>query len=190
MKTRSIILITLLLLCGIFSLQAQGLKAPSKGKAAIYFVRPTSFGAMIGFKYFHQDKFFAKVAGKNYLRYEVDPGKHLLWASSENKEFMTAEVEAGKTYMVLVDVIMGFGSARVGFRPLDINTQKEEFDKCMKVVKKKKPVVTSDEKIKEENEELKEFIAEKLNDYETIWKKEKNFKHLAPGMAIPSEFIK
>ena len=190
MKTRTLTLIALLVFAALSSAQAQGLKPPSKGKAAIYFVRPTSFGAMIGFKYFHQDKFFAKVAGRNYLRYELPPGKHLLWASSENKEFMTAEVESGKVYMVLVDVIMGFGSARVGFRPLDIKTQKEEFDKCMKVVNKKKPVITPDDKIKEENEDLKEFIAEKLNDYETIWKKEKNFKHLSPSMALPGNVIK
>jgi len=115
MKTKLTFIVLIDLVWSVTNSHAQGLKPTSDGKAMIYFVRPTAFGAAIGFKYFHQDKFVAKVAGKNYFVYELDPGKHLLWASSENKEFMTAELEAGGTYMIMVDVIMGFGSARGRF---------------------------------------------------------------------------
>ena len=92
--------------------------------------------------------------------------------------------------MVLVDVIMGFGSARVGFRALDYNKNRKEFDKCVKVVNKKKPVVTSEAKIKDQNEKLKEFIADKLAMYENEWKDSKNFKHMSPDMALPAEAMK
>jgi len=78
----------------------------------------------------------------------------------------------------------------VGFCALDYNKNRTEFDKCVKVVNKKKPVVTSEAKIKSENEKLKKFIAEKLAMYENEWKDSKNFKHMSPDMALPSEAIK
>ena len=166
----------------------QGFQPPAEGKAVVYFTRVTAFGALVGFEYFHQDKYFAIAKGKNYVRYECDPGKHLFWVSTENKEFLTADLASGGTYVVIVNVAMGFGKARVSLSP--INATDENFKRAKELVMKKPPVVTSQEKIDAMNIKLKDFIAEKLDMYETTWKKEKDFKNITADMAIPAESLK
>ena len=161
---------------------AQGFTPPSEGKAVVYFTRVSSMGFAVSFEYFHNDKYIGIFKGKNYLRYECDPGTQLFWASSENKEFVTAELNEGGTYIVIVDIAMGFGKARVGLTPI---TEKDEvFARAKELIKSKAPEVTSQQKIEEMNVKLKKFIEEKLQMYESTWKKEKDFKHISADMAI------
>lgn len=186
---------TLALFCTLFLLsfqtKAQGFPAPAEGKAAIYFARVSSFGYANSFQYFHNDEFVGQFKGKNYMRMEVDPGEHLFWASSENKEFLTADLEAGKTYIVIVDIIMGIGKARVGFSVLD-DSNTDVRDRAIKLINSKAPMVTTEKTMAKVNAKLekKNFIPEKLEMYEKVWKQEKNFKHLSKDMAIPEALLK
>jgi hypothetical protein len=164
---------------------AQGLTAPAEGKAVIYFARVSSYGALIPFDFFDGNRFIGDFAGKKYLRYECDPGEHLFWASSENKAFMTAQVEAGNAYVVVVDVVMGIGIARVGLSP--ISSTDKVFPRAKELIGKKAPVTMSEDKIRSENERLAGFIQEKLSQYESKWKNELTIKHLSPEMAIDSD---
>lgn len=164
------------------TLYAQGFQPPAEGKAVVYFTRVSSFGFAISFEYFHEDQYIGIFKGKNYLRYECDPGTHLFWASSENKEFITAELEAGGSYIVIVDIIMGIGKARVGFDP--ITEDSEVFARAKELITSKPPVETPQAKIDQMNVKLRKFITEKLQTYETVWKHEKNFKHLSADMAL------
>mgnify|MGYP000208879411 CR=1 FL=1 len=191
MKTmKSLALFSILLLVALQT-KAQGFPPPAEGKAAIYFARVSMFGGAISFQYFHNDEFVGQFKGKNYMRMEVDPGEQLFWASSENKEFLTADLEAGKTYIVVVDIIMGIGKARVGFSVLD-NSNTDVRDRAIKLINSKAPIVTKESTMKKVNAKLekKNFIPEKLEMYEKVWKKEKNFKHLSKDMAIPAELLK
>lgn len=187
MKIKFIIIAIISLAFSTTNGNAQGFTPPSEGKAVVYFTRVTAMGAMVSFEFFHQDKYIGLFKGKNYMRYECEPGEQLFWASSENKEFITADLEAGKTYVVLVDVVMGAMKARVGLRSIDSNH--ETFARAKKLIDKKKPVVTSQEVIDKKTKKLNKrgFIAEKLKMYETEWKDSKNFKHISPEMAIPEE---
>ena len=117
-----IIITLLLLLTGVYTVNAQGFQPPADGKAVIYFTRVTKYGKPTSFEFFHQDKYIGAFKGDQYMRYELDEGEHLLWASTENKEFITVEVEAGKTYIVMVNVIMGAMKARVGLSPVTVTT--------------------------------------------------------------------
>lgn len=173
-------------IAGICNAFAQGFTPPKEGKAAVYFVRVTKYGKPTSFEFFHQDKYIGAFKGDEYMRYEVDAGEHLFWASSENKEFITAEVEAGKTYIIIVDVIMGAWKARVGLTPLSISDT-ETFERTKRLINKRPPVVTPESKIEKMNEKLAGFIEEKLEMYETTWKDEQSFKHLSPDMAIPED---
>ncbi len=161
----------------------QGFEAPSEGKAVIYFTRVTGLGFAIGFEFFHDKRYIGDFAGRNYMRYECDPGEHLFWASSENKEFLTAEVKAGETYVVLVDVLMGIGIARVGLTPID--SHHKDFERAKKLIEKKSPVVNTADEVESKNARLAEFIEKKLKQYNEDWKNTKDFKHLSPEMAIP-----
>jgi len=179
----------LIAIASLASVQAQGIEAPSEGKAVVYFTRLSSMGFAVNFKYFHEDKFIGLFAGKNYMRYEVDPGEHLFWVSAENKYFVTTELEAGGIYVVSVDVKMGFGSARVGLTPIT-SAKDKLFKKAKALINKKEAKTTSEDRINEENEKLKDFIAEKLEAYNTDWKQNKDFPHISADNAIAEEAFK
>ena len=176
----------LLALTGIYTVSAQGFQPPAEGKAVVYFVRVTVYGKPTAFEFFHQDKYIGAFKGDQYMRYECDSGEQLFWASSENKEFVTAELEAGKTYIIMVDVIMGAWKARVGLTPLDISDT-ETWERVKKLVNKKPSTDMPQAKIDKMNNKLEKFITEKLEMYESTWKNEKNFKHLSADMAIPDD---
>jgi len=189
MRTKLLFILSLTVLTGYSSLLAQGFTPPAEGKAVVYFARVTAFGAAVSFEYFHNDKFIGIFKGKNYMRYECDPGKQLLWASTENKEFVSAELEAGKTYIILVNVIMGAWKARVGLSPI---TEKdgEDFARAKELILSEAPVVTPEDKIEKTNAKLKDFIPEMLERYENEWKGGGNDNPLTPDMAISEEAMK
>jgi hypothetical protein len=188
MKTKAFFIFLVAIMAGFSSLFAQGFKAPAEGKAVVYFVRVTVYGAPTSFEFFHNDKYIGIFNGKNYMRYELDPGEQLLWASSENKEFVTADLKAGGTYIIMIDVIMGGFKARVGMNP--ITSADERFARAKELINDKPPVVTTEKKIDEMNKKLAKFIPETLEKYNTIWKGEKNFKSITADMAIPEDMLK
>lgn len=187
MKSKSLLVILLLIFCaGITS--GQGFTPPAEGKAVVYFARVSSYGYAITFEFFHQDKYIGAFKKANYLRYECEPGEQLFWASSENKEFLTSELKPGGTYIVIVDVIMGFWKAHVGLTPISVN-DKDQFQRAKDLITKKAPVKITEAQIQKMNKKLSEFIPEMLDRYEKEWKQEHNFKHIAIEMAIPEEVM-
>lgn len=183
MKNRLFFTIVLLGLA-VVAAMAKGFQPPSKGKAVVYFTRVSSWGAGTSFEFFDGNKFIGVFKGKNYMRYECDPGEHLFWASSENKEFMTADLKAGGTYIVVVDVITGMWKNHVGLHPISMKDD-ELLQRAIELVNKKDPVVTPEKKIQSTTKKLKDFIPEMLQRYENEWKDTKNFRHLSADMAIP-----
>lgn len=103
-------------------------------------------GFAVSFEYFHQDKYIDIFKGKNYLRYECDPGQNLFWASSENKEFITADLKEGGTYIVIVNIEMGAWKTRVGLAPVTVKDT-ELFERAKELNLKEAPDVKSEEKI-------------------------------------------
>lgn len=101
------------------------LKKPSEGKVLIYFVRPGALAFLIDFKVFHQDKYLGKISSNNYLTYECEPGEQLFWAASENRDFVLANLEANKTYVVAISAQMGAFSAQVNVKPLSPKNEKD-----------------------------------------------------------------
>jgi len=180
------VLMTLLSCQSVF---AQGFQPPAEGKAVVYFARVSSYGYAVSFEYFHNDEYIGVFKGKNYMRYECDPGKHLFWASSENKEFIEADLAAGGTYIVMVNIEMGAWKARVGLSPItDKNT--EEFTRAKELIFSEPPSTTPQKKVDEMNVKLKDFIAEKLKMYDEVWKSKYNYPVITQDMAIPAESLK
>lgn len=183
MKTKFLILP--ILLFPFLSSFGQGFTAPSSGKAVVYFVRPATAGFAISFDFYDNDKFIGSFAGRNYMRYETDPGEHLFWATSENNEFMPAELAAGSTYVVLVNVEMGIAVARVGLIPL---TPKDgRFNRVVKLVNKKASKSFADEELAERNASRAAQIRETLDKYEEKWKDKRTYNHLTADMSIPAD---
>lgn len=188
MKTKFLVCVLLVAFTSLANVMSQGFQPPAPGKAVVYFTRVTGMGFAISFEFFHQDKYIGAFKGQNYMRYELDPGQQLLWASSENKEFVACELKEGGTYIILVDVIMGAMKARVGFNP--IASSDERFQRAKELINSKPPVEMPQEKIEAMNKKLVKFIPEQLEKYEKEWKGTKNFKSITPDMAIPEEAMK
>lgn len=124
----------LLFLLSLLPAFGQVIKTPSQGKALVYFVRPSGMGAIINFKYFDGEKYLGKFNAGKYLAYECEPGKHIFWAKAENMDFVEAEVEAGKVYVIEAEPMMGFIKASVQLLPLD-KTDKRYNKRKKKIVK-------------------------------------------------------
>ncbi|MFV8374390.1 hypothetical protein [Flavobacterium sp. LB1P62] len=100
---------------------SQELRKPSEGKSIVYFTRISSTGFLINFKYFDGDKYLGKFNHGKFLAYECEPGKHLFWSKSENIDYLEAELEAGKVYIIDSEPQMGAFKAGVKLVPFDNN---------------------------------------------------------------------
>ena len=175
-------LILALFATGLSISYAQGFEPPAEDKAVVYFVRPSGMGAAINFRYFDNDQYIGKFNGAKYMRYECEPGEHLFWARSENRDWITAELEAGKIYIVECKAQMGGFKARVQLVPVGQEDAKA-MKKIAKLVNKKEPVDITEEELAEMNAELTEYIQESLEKYETKFKNERPVLHISPEMA-------
>lgn len=187
MKKIKLLLLGLALFCINSVAFAEGFTPPSGSNAVVYFVRVSNYGGMTSFEYFHNDKFIGIFKKKNYIRYECPEGENLFWVSSEDKEFLKCDLKAGETYMVLVNIEMGVWKARIGLEPLTADN--EDFDRAKQVVYDKKPIITSESKIKSTQKKLDDrgFIENIMKRYETEWKDAKNTKIISADMYIPKD---
>ncbi len=95
---------------------------PAEGKAMVVFLRATAFGGAIQSAVFEMNNgepsLVGIVAAYKKVAYQVDPGKHLFMVTGENADFMSADLEANKTYYALVTVRMGAWKARFSLKPI------------------------------------------------------------------------
>jgi hypothetical protein len=190
MKKIKLLLFVLALFCIKVPAFAQGFTPPADSNAVVYFVRVSNYGFAVSFEYFDNDKFIGIFKGKNYMRYECPAGEHLLWASSENKEFLKCNLKAGETYLVLVNIEMGAWKARVGLEPLTI--ENKDFERAKDVVFSKLPIETPESKIQSTQLKLAErgFIENIMKRYESEWKDSESTKIISADMSIPKESLK
>lgn len=186
MKFKILLLVFFSVLFGINPANSQRFVAPSPGKSVVYIVRVTDNGLTTSVEYFHQDKYIGIFKGRNYMRYECNPGKNLFWASCENKKFITADLKEGGTYILIVDMYTGAVKYRVELIPI---TEKDTdfFKQARKLINSRPPVVTPKSKIDLMNVQLADFIKKRLEQYETDWKFTIEYGNITPEMNIPPE---
>jgi len=101
------------------------MEAPKNGKSKIVFMRPKAYGYAVQSSVFeinnNQPSIVGIVPAKKKISYELEPGQHFFMVVGESADFMTATVEANKTYYVLVVPRMGLWKARFSLRPIHTN---------------------------------------------------------------------
>jgi len=125
-RVKLLICVTILAVLGVsgcvghsvYMRKASELLRPTEDKALVRFMRPSGYGFGINFNILDGDKDIGNSVARSQFDYLTVPGKHLFIATSENKVFLTADLEAGKTYYVLTQVYMGAWTARVAFVPV------------------------------------------------------------------------
>ncbi len=108
---------------------AESLLTPPQDKAIVRFMRPSGFGFAINFNVWDGEKAIGNSVAKSQFDYLADPGKHVFVAVSENKVFLEADLEAGKTYYVITRVYPGVWKARVAFTA--VTRSSEHWDKVL-----------------------------------------------------------
>lgn len=163
----------------LFSQKAttQELRKPSEGKSLVYIAK-TGAGFLINFRIYDGDKFLGALNGFKYMVYECEPGKHLFWAASENRDYIEAELEPNGVYFLNAEGQMGVFVAGVNFKPLNPNEFKDkrtayQIIKHLTEQKEFKTDVDKSENIKlgmEKYEELKNRESSKIRVLEPSWK--------------------
>ncbi|MBQ4279960.1 MAG: hypothetical protein IJC16_08425 [Rikenellaceae bacterium] len=114
---RTILLCCLLALS--FAAQAQILRAPSEGRSMVYFYREPGTAFLIKIDLYDSTRLLGTLGQGRFMAYECAPGRHIFAASSENFDIAEATLEAGRTYMIEVQPVMGIAVARVSLKPVD-----------------------------------------------------------------------
>ena len=131
MKIKSLIVVVSLILSSwANTFQYNKIAQPNsndKEMATIYVLRPSSFGSAIKFGIYRDEKLIGKLGPKSYLAWTVKPdGKELtIMSKSENKDMLTINPQAGKTYYIKQKVKMGIAIARTGLEFIEENEGKE-----------------------------------------------------------------
>lgn len=96
--------------------------APEEGKSMLIFMRPSTLGFGIQSSVFEIQEdspaLVGIVAAKMKVAYQLEPGEHLFMVVGESADFMSAELEANKTYYALVTPRMGAWKARFSLEPI------------------------------------------------------------------------
>lgn len=173
--------IVLFIILGLVSYSglSQTLKAPKEGKAMVYIMRSNALAEGLNFRVYDKDKFLGALPSRAYFTYECEPGEHLFWAASENRDFVEANLEANKTYVIDLRAKFGIVIAAVGVEPYSPNN-KQHVKRLKKVLKKHVNANVSDV---DRSEEKKENIAKALKAYDRIKDRSNSkIKKLLPEM--------
>ncbi len=135
---------------------------PSEGKSLVYFVRHSGVGSLINFKYFDGEKYLGKINGANYFTYECEPGDHVFWAASENRDFLKGTLKANETYVIEVKPKMGAFKAAVRLHPVSPDNDRV-LKRIKRILLKRKPI-----KLKRKDEDLSFFIKKGIERYQKI----------------------
>ncbi len=155
----------------------QEIQKPSEGKSLVYFLR-TGAGPLLNFRIYDNDKFLGALSGFKYMVYECEPGKHMFWAASENRDYIEADLEPNGVYVISAEGQMGAFIASVGLNPLNPNEFKDRRTFYQVVKRAKKQVYEPNNDDKSENikkglakyQELKASGSQKVSVLQPEWK--------------------
>lgn len=180
-----------LLLCSFFSF-AQNIDTPKEGKVLVYFTRYDATGFLINFKYFDGEKYLGKFNYGKYLVYECEPGKHIFWSKSENFDFIEADLEANRVY--IIDSRPQMGAFKAGVKLIIFNKELDNYDRYKKRIFKSlesgERYVGSEEDLKKEEVEIKDLISrgmEKFNQLKS--ENSERIEFLTDGMFYDKDFF-
>src|SRR5690606_10738610 len=100
---------------------------------------------------------------------------------SENRDFVEAELEAGKIYFIEAIVKMGAVKAAVNLDPVDPSNQKR-MDKILKLLTKKPSESFTPEQLKKDLESLEDAVERGMEKYIADKASGKTFAQLTAAM--------
>lgn len=151
---------------------------PTTDKALVRIMRPSGYGFAINFNIMDGDKVIGNSMAKSQFDYLAEPGKHLFIATAENKAFLEAELEAGKTYYIITRVYMGAWRARVAF--VAVNRNSEFWDKVKEYETTLSVTEPNQEALLKWETANKDKVKAVADSYEKTWKGKYAWPKLGP----------
>lgn len=153
----------------------QEIKKPNEGKSLVYIAK--TGGPLVNFRIYDKDKFVGVLTGMKHIVYECEPGEHLFWAASENRDYVEATLEPNKTYVLVAEGLVGMFVSRVNLLPLNPNEFKDKryFYQIIKYTKEQKTIDNSGDKSEnikkglEKYTDLKQEKSSKIKVLEPSW---------------------
>lgn len=143
----------------------QSIEKPSEGKSLVY-VAKTGAGALVNFRIYDGDRFLGALSGFKYIVYECDPGEHVFWAASENRDYVKANLDPNSVYFLNAAGQMGAFVAGVNLKPLNPSEFKDKR-LVYQIIKNSKKQTEFDNKV-----DKSENIKVGLEKYEELLKSE------------------
>lgn len=176
---KSIVFLFFICIANNYSAQT---KSTVEDNATVYIVRTSILGKLIPFDHYVDSSYVGTFTHGKYIKLKIEPGKHLIWATSINKSFVDADIEAGKTYVILSDPRMGALLARVKLVPKNEPT-KSELEIIKNYIRKKEKVSEKDVRTDlGDGKWLKKVVEESMKEYKKLKKKGKEIELLSKAI--------
>lgn len=89
------------------------LTTPKSNQALIYFFRESQFTGSAMSYYIHDgNKVIGGIRSGTFFPYHIEPGKHTFWGETEDKAFITIDIDAKNTYYISCGVEVGVWAGR------------------------------------------------------------------------------
>jgi len=174
MKILNKITLLIILICGLSTaysqkITTQEIDKPQEGKSLVYILR-TGAGPLVNFRFYDKDLFLGAMSGFKYLVYECEPGEHIFWAASENRDFVEANLEPNAVYVLNAEGQMGAFVAQVSLSPLNPTEfrDKKTFYQVVKGAKKLVYTPQTDDKSENIKKGLEKYDALKASNSKKI----------------------
>ena len=174
MKIINKLILLMVLVCGLTTaysqkITTQEIDKPAEGKSLVYILR-TGAGALINFRIYDKDKFLGTLSGFKYMVYECEPGNHVFWAASENRDFVEANLEPNSVYVLNAEGQMGAFIAQVSLNPLSPNEfrDKKTFYQVIKGANKQMYVPSTEDKTENIKKGLEKYEGLKASNSKKI----------------------
>ena len=162
-----------------------------KNLATVYFVRVANYAQHAQFMIFENENLININEGINWFKYECEPGDYLFWITNRKySDFVEASLEAGESYMLMIDVRIGYGKASTRLRPKKPGD--EGYDRGLELIKNTLQSQTSAEDLgyKVKNLNKRNIIEKQLEYYKTDWKFPTNYIKLDSMYYLPKDSLK
>jgi hypothetical protein len=164
-KTIWLLIAALVCLSGCASVQMQStalVKAPKEKTALVNFVRPAVFmGDGISIDIWDGQNFIGALAAGSLIQYEVEPGKHLFLANAENWSYASADLQAGKAYIIKANIFPGFAMGRVALGTVKVN------DSRITELMSLRPTIASEKDRKEISDKKSVEVKKAVDDFDS-----------------------
>ena len=142
----------------------------------VRFMRPSGMGFAINFNMLDGETVIGNSVAKSQFDYLATPGKHLFIATGENKAFLEADLEAGKTYYIITRIYLGVAYARVAL--VGVNRGSEFWDQVTEWERELQKLEPDMEALNRWEQTNKAKIKKILAQYESEWRHKETWPKL------------